>query len=107
MMDRSPEKKAFDPVLSLISLAKKAGGIKCGTFLSEDSIRSKKAKLVVISEDMSEREAKELKALCKRNAIPFIIRGTKESLGECTGKGLTACAAVVDENLARGILKKI
>ena len=106
-MEKSPEKRLNDPVLSLISLARKAGGIKCGTFLTEDVVKSRKAKLVVISEDMSEREAKDLKALCGRNSVPFIVYGTKETLGESTGKGITACAAIMDENLARGILKKL
>ena len=62
-MDQSPEKNLRDPVLSLISLARKSGGIKCGTFLTEDAVRNQKAKLVVISKDMSEREAKDLKKL--------------------------------------------
>lgn len=106
-MEKSPEKKEKDPVLSLVSIARKAGGIKCGTFLTEDSVRNAKAKLVVISEDMSEREADDLKALCERNSVPYILHGTKETLGESTGKGITACAAIIDENLARGILKKI
>ena len=106
-MEKSPEKTSHDPVLSLVSMGRKAGTIKCGTFLTEDAVRSQKARLVVFAEDMSLREAKDLKALCERNNIPFIIRGTKESLGNSTGKGLTACAAITDENLAKGILKKI
>lgn len=106
-MEKSPEKKVKDPVLSLVSIARKAGGIKCGTFLTENLVRNAKAKLVVISGDMSEREADDLKALCDRNAVPYIVRGTKEALGESTGKGLTACAAITDENLARGIMKKL
>lgn len=106
-MEKSPERPANDPVLSLVSMARKAGSVKCGTFLTEEAVRSKKARLVVFAEDMSLREAKDLKALCERNNIPFIIRGTKETLGNSTGKGLTACVAVIDENLSRGILKKI
>ena len=106
-MEKSPEKKPRDPVLSLISLARKSGGIKCGTFLTEGVVKNRKAKLVVISKDMAEREAKDLKALCGRNSVPFIVYGTKETLGESTGKGITACAAIMDENLARGILKKL
>ncbi len=96
----------MDPVLSLLSLSKKAGKIKAGTFQVEESVKKYRSFLVICATDSSDRRKDDVKNMCEFYEVPHITYGTKEELGNCIGKTSNAILSVEDEKLALSIIKK-
>ena len=92
---------ARDKVLSLISLATKAGRCASGEFLTESETKSGRAGLVVVAEDASENTKK------KFRDVPIIFYSDKDTLGHAMGKQFRASLAILDEGFAKGILKAL
>ena len=55
---------ARDKVLSLISLATKAGRCASGEFMTESEVKSGRATLVVVAEDASDNTKKKFQDIC-------------------------------------------
>ena len=91
---------ARDKVLSLISLATKAGRCASGEFMTEGQTKSGRASLVVVAEDASDN-------MCKFYKVPMIVYGDKDTLGHAMGKQFRASLAILDEGFAKGILKEL
>lgn len=96
-----------DKVLSMLGLATKAGKVVSGEFSTEKAIKSGNAYLVIVAEDASDNTKKEFSDSCSYYQVPFVIYGTKDSLGHCIGKQMRASLAVVDEGFGREIAKKM
>ena len=90
---------------SMLGLAMKAGKVQSGLFLTEEAIRSGKARLVIMAEDAEANTAKTLKNKCGTRQVPLRSFGSKESLGHCIGKEYRSCAAVTDEGFAEKLLQ--
>ena len=86
---------ARDKVLSLISLATKAGRCASGEFMTEGQTKSGRASLVVVAEDASDNTKKKFRDMCK------------DTLGHAMGKQFRASLAILDEGFAKGILKEL
>ena len=71
-----------DSVLSLISIAKKAGKIASGEFQTETAVKSQRAFLVIVSEEASENTAKKFRNMCEFYETPIYFYGEKEALGQ-------------------------
>ncbi len=93
-----------DRILSLIGLAQKAGKVASGEFSTENAVKSRKAKLVMIAKDASENTKKKFKDKCTFYKVPFYIYGSKYTLGHALGKRERACAAVLDNGFAKSLL---
>ena len=95
-------------ILSLLGLCARAGKLSKGTHATEFAISSKKARLVVASEDMSEKTVKELKFTADKHNLPVrTLEGiTAETLGQRVGKKC-GIVAVNDEGFAKALLSKI
>ena len=98
---------ARDKVLSLISLATKAGRCASGEFMTEGQTKSGRASLVVVAEDASDNTKKKFRDMCKFYKVPMIVYGDKDTLGHAMGKELRASLAVVDNGFAQAIMKKM
>lgn len=96
-----------DKVLSMISLATKAGKIVSGEFSVEKAVKEKKAVLVIVSVEASNNTKKMFKNMCEYNKVPLYFYGTKDSLGHFIGKEFRASIAVTDAGLAGGIVKQL
>ena len=96
-----------DSVLSLISIAKKAGKIASGEFQTEAAVKSGKAFLVLVSEEASANTAKKFRNMCSFYEVPIFFLSDKESLGRAMGKEFRASLAIQDENFAKAILKEL
>lgn len=96
-----------DKVLSMLGLATKAGKVVSGEFSTEKAIKSGKAYLVMVAEDASNNTKKEFSDSCSYYQVPFVIYGTKETLGHCIGKQMRASLAVVDAGFGREIAKRM
>ena len=64
---------ARDKVLSLISLATKAGRCASGEFMTEGQTKSGRASLVVVAEDASDNTKKKFRDMCKFYKVPMIV----------------------------------
>ena len=91
--------------LSYIGLATKAGKTASGEFSTEKAIKAGKAYLAVVAEDASDNTKKKFRDCCAWYHVPICIFATKEELGASTGKAMRASLALLDEGLARAVLK--
>ena len=84
----------------------KAGKIAFGADSVEENIVKRKAKLVIVAEEASERTRNKFLKLCEEFEIPIIIDGTIEILSKTIGKTNKAIIGIKDENFAKSILEK-
>ncbi len=91
-----------DKALRLIGLANRAGKVITGIELCEKAVKTKKAKLVVITKDTAESTAD----IFKKADVPVILVESKEKLGSFTGKDIRSVAVVTDKNFADAIVKE-
>ena len=96
-----------DKVLSMISLATKAGKTVSGEFSVEKAVKEKKAVLVIVSSEASDNTKKMFNNMCEYYKVPLYFYGTKEDLGHFIGKEFRAYIAVTDAGLAGGIVKQL
>ena len=94
-------------IYGLIGLARRAGKVSFGTESSIETIEKKKAKLVIVAKDSSERTKKKFKELSEKLSIPFRIIGIIEDLSRSIGQVNKAVIVIKDENFAKEILKRI
>ena len=94
---------ARDKVLSLISLATKAGRCASGEFMTEGQTKSGRASLVVVAEDASDNTKKLFFNKCKYYKIPCFVYGSKQELGEATGNVSRASIAITDRGFSETI----
>ena len=95
-----------DKIIGLIGLAMKAGKISFGADSVEESIIKKKARLVIISTDSSERTKKKFIDICEKYNVPIITYGDIDGLSKAIGKDNKAILGIKDINFAESIQKK-
>lgn len=88
-------------------LARRAGKISFGTESSIDTINKKKAKLVIVAEDASDRTKKNFKIICEKEKVKIRIFGTIEELSNTIGQNNKAVIVIREENFAKELLKRI
>lgn len=96
-----------EKILSYIGLARKAGKLASGEFMTEKMVKNKKAFLVIVAEDASENTKKMFTNMCEFYKVPICFLANKEILGHRLGKKLRASCAVTEKGLAEAILKNI
>ena len=96
-----------DNVLSLISLAKKAGKVAAGEFQTEQAVKKGKACIVIVSEEASENTKKKFRNMCTFYEVPFHVYGGKEELGGAIGCEFRASLAILDHGLAASVEKRL
>jgi len=94
-------------VRSLLSLCQKAGFLVTGEETSEKALRSKKAKLVIVSEDASENTKKKFSQKSFYYKVPYVEYGNREELGACLGKGGRVTLVLTDAGFADKLLKML
>ncbi len=97
----------MNKVLSFLGLANKARKVVSGEFSVEKAVKSYAAYLVIIAEDASDNTKKKFSDMCDFYETPIIFYGTKDDLGHAIGKEFRASLAIIDENFADGLTKKI
>ena len=93
-------------ILGLVGLAMKAGKVCFGADSVEENIIKQKVKLLIISEESSERTKNKFVKICQKNNIPVIIDGDIEALSKSIGKNNKAIIGIKDINFANSIQKK-
>jgi len=100
-------KNKYSAVFSSLSIAAKAGKVKSGEFQTDEAIKSGRAFLVIAASDASENTRKHYRNQCDYWEIPYYEFGTKDELGRCIGKEFRSSLAIISEDLADLITKKI
>ena len=85
----------------------KVGKIEYGTDAVIECIQYKKAKLVIIAEDASEKTKKNMEFICNKNNVKYVIYGLKDDLSHSIGKNNKVVFAIKDKNFVNGIEKVI
>lgn len=93
-------------LLSLLGMCRRAGRLSCGHDAAIGSVRSKSAKLCLLSSDSSQRLRKEIEreASFEGRDIPVkLMLSTMEEIGKTTGLK-SAVVSVNDEGFAKTML---
>ncbi len=94
-----------EKALSLLGLANRARKITTGEELVLKAVRSEKAKLVIISSDISEKTAKKIRSKCEYYGVTMRTGGTRTELGGAIGKESRAILAVLDQGFAKKLIE--
>ena len=90
-------------MISLIGLAMKAGKIVSGEFMTEKSVKTGKAELVLVAADASDNTRKKFQNMCAFYEVPVFFAESKDALG----REYRASMAVQDANFASAIRKEL
>lgn len=97
----------MDKVLSMVSLATKAGKTVSGEFSVEKSVKDGRAKIVIVSAEASDNTKKKFTDMCTFYNVPVYFYGTKEKLGHYMGKEFRASMAVLDDGFKDALEKQL
>lgn len=97
----------INKIYGLLGICAKSGNIVSGMDIVIETLEKKKAKLVIVAEDCSEKTIKNIKFECDKNKIPIYIFGTIEKISKSIGKNNRGVLAIKNENLAKEIEKRI
>lgn len=94
-----------DKILSLLSLATKAGKTVGGEVAVESAVKDGKASMVFIATDASDNTKKKFSNMCKFYDVPIYFYGSKENLGHFTGKEFRASVALLGGEFYNSFVK--
>lgn len=94
-------------ILSLLSLAAKAGKVKSGDLQTEISVKKGEAILVIAAGDASLNTMKHFKDMCAYRKIPIYVYSVKEELGRHIGRNERAVIAVTDYGLGNRLISAL
>ncbi|MCI9569062.1 MAG: 50S ribosomal protein L7ae [Lachnospiraceae bacterium] len=94
-------------ILGLLGLAARAGKVQSGEFSTEQSIKSGRACLVIVSGEASENTKKMFRNMCTYYKVPYVEFGGKEELGHAIGRGMRASLAVQDAGFSDAVKKQL
>lgn len=90
-------------ISGLLGLATKAGKIVAGFEAVSECVEKKKAKLVIVSIDASEKTKNNIKYVCEKNNVMCMEYGEISFLSQAIGKKNKAIIAIRDNNFATAI----
>ncbi len=94
-------------VLSYLGLSTRAGRTVSGEFSVERSVKQRRAKLVLVSEEASENSRKKYRSMCTYYQVPLYFLGSGGELGQACGKEFRIAAAIEDEGLAGAAIRQL
>ncbi|WP_249869747.1 L7Ae/L30e/S12e/Gadd45 family ribosomal protein [Oceanobacillus saliphilus] len=89
--------------LNIIGLAYRAGKCTLGEESILKDIRSNRAKLVILANDIGPQTKKKLTNKCIYYEVPFIIADDRETLSNAIGKSHRVAIAILDAGFATKI----
>lgn len=95
-------------VLGLLGICKKANKLISGTDACIEGIKKKNIKLVILSEEASDKTIKNFRFVCEQYDVPIHIIGVNiETMSKSIGKNNRAVIGIEEENIASQIQKLI
>ena len=89
-----------DKKMNMLGIAMKAGRLVAGEEMVLESVKSRKAHLVIVAADASDNTKKLFKDKCRFYHVPVMEYGTKAELGWAIGKAERSSIAIEDKGLA-------
>lgn len=105
-MLKATEQMNKDPICSLLGLAARGRNAVSGEFSVENALKSGKAYVVIIANDASENTRKKFTDMATYRGVPVYLYQDKDILGKCLGKEMRSTVAIVDEGLAKAVIRK-
>ena len=97
-----------DQVLFLLGLCRKAGAVASGEEGCEAAVKSRKAQLVLLSDDASANTTKKFHDKCSFYHVPIETAPyDKVRLGKAMGQSPRSCLAITNQGLADLISKEL
>lgn len=93
-----------DRFSNLLGLTRRAGKLISGEQQVLQSIRSQKAKLIVISTDLGAATRKKISDKCTTYQVPLLAFMNREMLSQAIGQSRSA-VAIEDQGFAKALLK--
>lgn len=93
--------------LNFLGIVLRAGGIISGEEMVVQSIRSSKARFVILAEDISPNTFKKVTDKCKFYKVDWVQAATSAELGHALGKDFRKVVAITDPHLAKALKGKI
>ncbi len=92
--------------LGILGLASKSGKVVSGMDAVCECIQKRKAKLVIVAKDTSEKSKKNVIYVCTNTETKVIQLSTIDELSHAIGKKNRAIICITDKNFSEGILEK-
>lgn len=92
-------------IYGLLGICAKSGNIVSGADVTIETIKKKKAKVVIVAQDCSDKTIKNIKYICDKNNVPICIFGNIENISKSIGKCNRGIVGIKNENLAKEIIK--
>lgn len=90
---------------SMLGLCQRAGKLVSGDFAAEQALRRRKADLLILAEDASERTREKFIKLAEQAGTPCYCTGTRSDLGHALGKEADRAAVVIQSrDFAKGMV---
>lgn len=96
-----------EKVKSLLHLALKGRLIEVGRMAVSILLKRKKAALVIVALNASEKLKREVETECRRFSVPLYLFSSKEELGKICGRDEVAVLGISDKNLAAELKKQL
>lgn len=88
----------------MLSLCQRAGKAASGDFAVEEALKKRKANLLIMAADVSDRTRAKYLTLASDSGVPCYEVGTRDDLGAALGKGHRAAVAIQSRDFAKGII---
>ena len=92
-------------IINLLGLATRARNIVSGDNAVENALKLNKVKMLIISEEASDKTKKNYKFYANKYNIPIIFMGKIEELSNAIGEKNRAIIGIKDRNIANQIIK--
>lgn len=94
-------------VISYLGFAKKSGNLVSGVNTCTFAMAKKKARLMILAEDISDNSEKKIMKEIRKYGIEYVKYGTRRELSHAVGAADRSVFAVCDENFKKVILDEI
>jgi len=88
-------------VATMIGFAKRSGNLANGFTAVSINMKKRKARLVMLSEDMSADSRRKITNLCQSTNTPFYTHGTRDEIGHAIGREESTVIAILDKKFAK------
>lgn len=88
-------------VATMIGFAKRSGNLANGFTAVTIHLKKRKARLVMMSEDLSDDSRRKITNLCRTTNTPFYIHGSRDEIGRAIGREESTVIAILDTKFAK------
>jgi ribosomal protein L7Ae-like RNA K-turn-binding protein len=92
---------------AMLGFARRSRHLILGELALEQGIKSRRAQLVILAEDVAPRKKEALEQWCRSAGIPFLILGTRETYARIFNIQPQGFIGVTDLQMAQAILVNV